>query len=1131
MDSSHPQNVLSHLNEQRSQGLFCDVTIVVEDVKFKAHRNVLAACSGYFKTALTTPETWNHCQVLELMDLKSEVFASVLNFIYCSKVTTASAEDTKRLVAGGRRLGIPFLENLTEQEVQDQANENAIAIPVQKKAKRKAPVPEEVGTSRGPRITNAFSMTEVCPENNPFTPGQNQWETRLPNVAELPTTCPSISISQYNETTQTLSDHSYAVTQATQEHFQWDKEPSPPLTSQPQQQTYSNAGPIKKRHKHSGSYARNILQTPAATQKDQTNTSMSVKAAYENPVTATAPSSLESGTNKSVDEPVASDHAQLNPPSLSTKADNSIQIYECEQCPEIFTNKALLTIHLEVHKKRFVGNLLCKFCNRRFIHLKRLRNHEHLCPKAPIEHAEIKPCDASDREVDPDPCDASTVETKTESPSPELPISCKQERRYNCRMCKRVYANFSSLKRHENVHSWQRAYPCHYCNKVFALAEYRTKHEIWHTGERRYQCIFCLETFMTYYILKNHQKSFHGIDPTLAVRKHSANGGIKSSVYPIKLYRLLPMKFRKRQYKSYSHTYKEDEEGDDIAEESKYLHSSGEENGLIKDTSNDSLQPTFMATTKTVAPVMPRISFDKPCFENMDSELNEAVAFQHKDRKEESEHKKHKEQSLLKHNMPTSQPQPVFLPMGITDFPVDDLKSEHNVAFLNSLKNVKKLAELSESAKRVEEMTKEILESSSELLSPDKMDVAKTQTYIAKPACTGKSMEGHSMPVCQITVKIGNESIIRRRIKGSKLFPKQKKRDKELRDKDWSSQQPSFLDASEGPRLRLRSEDSLDKVPKTYEDPNDCDTADKLWRPYYSYKSKKKRKKLKYKHGQLLLSNYPETLEDRSHGYEIKAQQDRRQEESNLGVSGEVKSSFGKNSSPRTMYNCDICGSSFITETGLRAHTIGSHPCFCVTCGAQGPPGEVPAGGDYICNKCMESGSCFNNAARSPNPEKKYRCAYCPQRFLYLATKRSHEKKHSEATDGAAKYENFEPCLNEEAKCDSIKTEDSKQDTLGVGNTMMGGGLFLKKKILKHFSNYQDMSQNKGFLSPQEKARHTMQLIAKTQEGDSNGDKYSLSMQTKKFSDSDKSCKMGRKSDHMTLDKLENVVCKEEPPF
>uniref|UniRef100_A0A8C2C0L8 BTB domain-containing protein n=1 Tax=Cyprinus carpio TaxID=7962 RepID=A0A8C2C0L8_CYPCA len=54
VDSSHPQAVLSHLSEQRSQGLFCDVIIVVEDVKFRAHRNILAATSGYFRNAFKT---------------------------------------------------------------------------------------------------------------------------------------------------------------------------------------------------------------------------------------------------------------------------------------------------------------------------------------------------------------------------------------------------------------------------------------------------------------------------------------------------------------------------------------------------------------------------------------------------------------------------------------------------------------------------------------------------------------------------------------------------------------------------------------------------------------------------------------------------------------------------------------------------------------------------------------------------------------------------------------------------------------------------------------------------------------------------------------------------------------------
>lgn len=50
--SVHSTNVLLSLDEQRKQDLFCDVTILVEDQRFRAHRSVLAACSIYFRSRI-----------------------------------------------------------------------------------------------------------------------------------------------------------------------------------------------------------------------------------------------------------------------------------------------------------------------------------------------------------------------------------------------------------------------------------------------------------------------------------------------------------------------------------------------------------------------------------------------------------------------------------------------------------------------------------------------------------------------------------------------------------------------------------------------------------------------------------------------------------------------------------------------------------------------------------------------------------------------------------------------------------------------------------------------------------------------------------------------------------------------
>ncbi|KAM9853700.1 zinc finger and BTB domain-containing protein 38 [Aulostomus maculatus] len=1207
MDSAHPRTLLSKLNEQRSQGLFCDVTIVVEDVKFRAHKNILAACSGYFRNALTTPDTWSSNQVLELMDLKSEVFASILNFIYCSKVTSPGSEDTGGLVAAAKRLGIPFLEKLAEQERQasgvtepKSVKSTDFPAPVSKKTKKEAPKPEEIDNARGPRITNAFSITEVCPGNNPFSSlAQTNEERQSPEVGQLPVNCPTTScINGNNETTHTLSEHSYAVNQTTEEkdNSQWDnKKVIKPATPQPKQLIYRNAGPLKKRHRLRGTLARNILPTPAEhTDEPSTVNPTLVATATAAPVRTPPPLSSEAETDKpkEVVPPAATDHVQmeLSPPTLSPHTEDSISVYGCELCPEIFTNKALLTIHSEIHKKRFVSHLFCKFCHRKFIHLKRLRNHEQVCPKAVRGLSKTDTCEILAGEVDITSDDMPNEENVTQIPSVELPTPYYPEplqmdrleptqdaknvkpggsqRRYNCSVCKRIYVTLSSLKRHENVHSWQRAYPCHYCNKVFALAEYRTKHEIWHTGERRYQCIFCLETFMTYYILKNHQKSFHGIDPTLAVKKKSANGGLKASVYPIKLYRLLPMKFRKRQYKTYSQTYSEStERADQAPAEGDSLIPPFEGNGTISHADNVPLPLTFMATTKMVAPVMPRISFDKPCDKDMDHSLiTDTESCHQRGKRKEGEHIgssfiTYESTFPLQYDKESA-------PLDNKDDPLDLMNSQHishNMPFLNSLKTVKKLGELSASAKRVEDMTKEILKTSTENLVLDKAMGAKTETYLAKPACPGPSMDGDTMPLCQITVKIGNEAIIRRRIKGSKLFPRKKRRIREVREVESLSQHHSIREKAESPRVRLRPEVTATTVPETYDDANDM--ADKLWRPYYSYKAKKKRKKLRFKHRQALLHHYSPTSMDRAEASASEAQLDSwRTDDSISGGNGEVKRSLSRNCSPRTTYNCDICDSSFITETGLRAHIIGSHPCFCRTCGKQGPPGEAPAGGDYICNSCMENGSCFDNTARSPNPEKKFRCSFCPQRFLYLATKRSHEKKHQETTEEAYKYENFRPSSKFLAHLSGdIKTEDTdNQNSIDMNSEIMDGHFPTDKTKIEDTTDYMSTYQDNSYshmkspvstcadqpfsLIPSKmkhktdkkrmNAAHSMHLTSKNQDRESNRNKESwMGPETNSLNDREKSCKLLRKNDsesqgaHIGLHKPEKWVCKEEPFF
>lgn len=258
----------------------------------------------------------------------------------------------------------------------------------------------------------------------------------------------------------------------------------------------------------------------------------------------------------------------------------------CGVCHRLFSSASSLTVHMRLH--RGSRALSCRYCGKVFIHSKRLQSHEASCgvpslpsnnslgpppltvqPKEePLEEGEVRVeggvfVGGTDMSKARPGKKARSFLARIQGDDAAAPEILEGDENhfvkvvdgnviYFCSVCERSYMTLSSLKRHSNVHSWRRRYPCHYCDKVFALAEYRTKHEVWHTGERRYQCIFCWDAFATYYNLKTHQKAIHGINPNLISSEKTANGGYKQKTNALKLYRLLPMRSRKRPYKTYN---------------------------------------------------------------------------------------------------------------------------------------------------------------------------------------------------------------------------------------------------------------------------------------------------------------------------------------------------------------------------------------------------------------------------------------------------------------------------------------------------------------------------------------------------------------------------------------------------
>ncbi|KGL76276.1 Kelch-like 32, partial [Tinamus guttatus] len=84
--SSHNDAVLAALNQQRSDGVLCDITLVAEEQKFHAHKAVLAACSDYFRAMFSLCMVESGADEVNLHGVTSLGLKQALDFAYTGQI-------------------------------------------------------------------------------------------------------------------------------------------------------------------------------------------------------------------------------------------------------------------------------------------------------------------------------------------------------------------------------------------------------------------------------------------------------------------------------------------------------------------------------------------------------------------------------------------------------------------------------------------------------------------------------------------------------------------------------------------------------------------------------------------------------------------------------------------------------------------------------------------------------------------------------------------------------------------------------------------------------------------------------------------------------------------------------------
>ena len=104
---SHKGSILRKCDDLRVRGLLCDITLIVEDVHFKAHKVILAASSDYFSSMFNTQEPTGQSSY-PLGGMGAKAFSRVLEFIYGAQVSVEQSS-AEQLLAAARLLGVTGL--------------------------------------------------------------------------------------------------------------------------------------------------------------------------------------------------------------------------------------------------------------------------------------------------------------------------------------------------------------------------------------------------------------------------------------------------------------------------------------------------------------------------------------------------------------------------------------------------------------------------------------------------------------------------------------------------------------------------------------------------------------------------------------------------------------------------------------------------------------------------------------------------------------------------------------------------------------------------------------------------------------------------------------------------------------
>ncbi|KAL8198646.1 UNVERIFIED_CONTAM: hypothetical protein K2H54_019465 [Gekko kuhli] len=461
----HSVRVLQELNKQRESGQYCDATLAVGSLVFKAHWSVLACCSSFFQSMydgassrVILPETF------------VEIFALLLDFFYTGHLAITS-ENWKELLAAAKELCIPEAVKLC-QEFQ--------------------PKHLDGGDQNG---------EPSCEKD--LSSHSEEWEIQ---VVLGPSDLPAEDEGGGRRTRETDEDYipgKKSIRTKRRSHLA--RKPSASETAG--NSSLLEAGLLGNRRG-----TAEPVECPTCHKSFLSKYYLKV---HNRKHTGEKPFECSKCGKCYFRKENLLEHEARN------CMNRSEQVFTCSVCQEVFKRRLELRLHMVSHTGEMPYK--CSSCIQQFMQKKDLQSHLIKLHGAPKPHAcsACSKCFLSRTELRLHEafkhrgeklfvCEECGHRASSRN-GLQMHIKAKHrnERPYVCEFCHHAFTQKANLNMHLRTHTGEKPFQCHLCGKTFRTQASLDKHNRTHTGERPFSCEFCGQRFTEKGPLLRHIASRH----------------------------------------------------------------------------------------------------------------------------------------------------------------------------------------------------------------------------------------------------------------------------------------------------------------------------------------------------------------------------------------------------------------------------------------------------------------------------------------------------------------------------------------------------------------------------------------------------------------------------------------------